>query len=761
MPPLRFPLRRAASPLLLAGGSLALHLPFLAPSLEDIDSINFALGLHDFDVAAHQPHPPGYPVYIAMGRLSSAVLARLAPSLDLARSDALALAFWSAVAGVVALLAAHSLFAALAADGFERRTGSAPRGHAIWATALLAVAPLFWMSGLRPLSDLPGLAAALSSQALLVAGFRQPRALILGALLTGVTAGIRVQSLALTMPLLLIALVQQRHAGVIWMATRPALALGAGMAVWLLPLLAASRGIDGYVSALGAQAGEDFAWVDMVWANPTPRRIALSLYETFAMPWSTIPLAIPTVGAAVIGLALAMRSQPRGLLILAAGFGGYAVFHILLQETLTVRYALPVLVPMAWLAARGALAIAPRGIAAAALVAGAAVVSLPAAAAYGREAHPAFRAIADMRERAASMPPAAIHAHYALRRALQESAPPGVTVVEPRRGVEWLGLVDYWRGGGTRPVWFLADPRRTDLDLIDPHARTAVRYDWAVGARPEFSGTRPLSADWYALSVPMWFAGEGWSLTPETGGIVQATRAGPHHRPIVAYVRRSAKPMKVMVGGGHVGGGGAAAVFDLEIDGALVESWTLPPSPAATFLRFIDLPAGIGNGAGLFASLTITARAARSGAPAPPVAIRQFDAQPAGTVMHGFADGWYEQELEPATGRRWRWTSERATLRIDARQSVRLTIQGESPLRYLDAPPRVRVLAGDRELDAFEPAADFRRSVTIDAGTIAAAAGAIEIETAQVYLPSEVEGSADTRRLGLRLFDIAVHPVSP
>ncbi len=37
---------------LLAGLFLALHLPFLPPSLEDLDSINFALGIRDFDVVA-------------------------------------------------------------------------------------------------------------------------------------------------------------------------------------------------------------------------------------------------------------------------------------------------------------------------------------------------------------------------------------------------------------------------------------------------------------------------------------------------------------------------------------------------------------------------------------------------------------------------------------------------------------------------------------------------------------------------------------
>ena len=49
------------------------HVPFLAASLEDIDSVNFALGVRDFDVATHRPHPPGYPVYIALGKAATAI----------------------------------------------------------------------------------------------------------------------------------------------------------------------------------------------------------------------------------------------------------------------------------------------------------------------------------------------------------------------------------------------------------------------------------------------------------------------------------------------------------------------------------------------------------------------------------------------------------------------------------------------------------------------------------------------------------------
>src|SRR6185503_9921723 len=68
--------------LVLSAAYLAAHLPSLAPSLEDIDSINFALGLRDFDPARHQPHPPGSPVYIALGRALLAVVSAIGSTLS-------------------------------------------------------------------------------------------------------------------------------------------------------------------------------------------------------------------------------------------------------------------------------------------------------------------------------------------------------------------------------------------------------------------------------------------------------------------------------------------------------------------------------------------------------------------------------------------------------------------------------------------------------------------------------------------------------
>ena len=59
----------------LACATVLSRLPLLAPRLAHWDAVNYALGLHDFNVAAHQPHPPGSPYFILLGRLALAVTA--------------------------------------------------------------------------------------------------------------------------------------------------------------------------------------------------------------------------------------------------------------------------------------------------------------------------------------------------------------------------------------------------------------------------------------------------------------------------------------------------------------------------------------------------------------------------------------------------------------------------------------------------------------------------------------------------------------
>jgi hypothetical protein len=727
-------------------------LPFLAPSLEDYDSINFALGLRDFDPARHQPHPPGSPVYIAFGRALLAVISAVRPSLARADAEALTLALCSAVAGAVALAALAQVFASL----WSRRVS------AFWAIAIVAACPLFWISGLRPMSDLPGFAAATMAQLLILQGRTDRQRLVTGAFVAAIAAGIRVQTIWLTVPLLALVAFQHRRTGARWLVSRPLTSFAIGIAVWAIPLVADSGGLSGYLRALGSQAGEDFAWVNMLWLEPTPRRLAFALYETFVLPWGSTLLAGVVAVAATAGLLIAMMRERLALAWLLVAFAPYVAFHLLFQETIMVRYGLPTIPMVAWLAAFG-MAYAGRAASAgaAAIVAWALIISVPSGVAYGGSPHPAFQAIADAARYARSAPPAAVYSHHSVWRALQADDHM-LPVVEPPRSYEWLGPVSYWKQGGSSPVWFFADPRRTDLALIDPRALAdVVRYPWSVANRPELSGARPTGTDWYRIAPPGWFAEQGWSLTPETGGLASAAAAGPDHRPIVAWVRRRPDPLHLVIGGRHLGvAGDPAAEFELELDGIVRDRWTLTFEDR-NFLRFLEIPEGLGGAGQDYARLTVASHAAGNDLRRAPVAVRQFDIQSRSRLLYGFAEGWHEMEYDVATGRRWRWTSERSVIRVQAPSiAVAVTLRGESPLRYFDDAPLVRVTAGGRVIAQTRPDADFEWMVTVPAADVQRGEGVIAIETDRVYMPGAAEGTSDERHLGLRLYECRIDPVS-
>lgn len=740
-------------PLALAIAYLAAHLPWLAPSLEDIDSINFGLGLRDFDPGAHQPHPPGYPVYIAFGRMSLAVVERFWPAMPPSTASALALAFWSAIAGALALVCAAKVFARLVPSSVA------------WATALLGANALFWMCGVRPMSDMPGLAAALAAQALLLRGTEggtHEWPLLAGAFLAAFALGVRAQTFWLTLPLVVYAILCRRDLGLSRTAARVLLLYAAGVLAWAVPLVVATGGVRAYVAALSTQAGEDFAFVDMLWANPTPRRLAFNLYETFVLPWASVPIAVAVLTATAAGGVVMLVKEPKALLALAVAFGPYSAFHLLFQETLTVRYALPIVVPVACLAMR---AVAAGGRAAPFIALPLALapllVAFPGVVAYGRGPHPAFRAAEDIARRAEVSPPAMLTSHFGLRRSIRAARLTGVPVVDAPTQYEWKTLVNYWAGGGQRPVWFLADPRRTDLALIDPASRAdVVRYRWAVEDRPELRGTRPLGADWYRLLPPGWFLQEGWSLTPEAGGLARARGQGPDHAPIVGYVKRLARPVHLMIGGRHLGeAGDPAADFEMALDGTVIDRWTLT-FDQRNFLRFLDLPRGVPAGDGDYARLTVSARPAAGAARRAPVAIRQFDVQASNRIVYGFGPGWHEDEYVTETGARWRWASDRSVLQVRGPvQAVRIRLHGESPLRYFSAVPTIKVTAAGRVIAELQPTSEFRWEVVVPADAVAASGGDIAIETDRVFVPSETEGSVDTRRLGLRIWDCHVQPV--
>jgi hypothetical protein len=51
--------------------AFALYFFTHSPALDEIDAVQFAMSVRSFDLWHHQPHPPGYPLFIFLGWLGT------------------------------------------------------------------------------------------------------------------------------------------------------------------------------------------------------------------------------------------------------------------------------------------------------------------------------------------------------------------------------------------------------------------------------------------------------------------------------------------------------------------------------------------------------------------------------------------------------------------------------------------------------------------------------------------------------------------
>jgi len=211
----------------LALVTLASRWPYRARMLYNWDAVQFALALREFDIAKHQPHPPGYVLYVGLGRLVNATLGDPTQAYV-----TLAMVFSAATTFTVYWLA-RALY--------DRVTAAA-------AGALLAVSPLFWFYGSVGLTY-AGEAFGASLMALLA--YRTLAGsvihLYVGALCLGLAGGLRQSLLVLLFPL-------WAACAVLGVRSRARLAAAAAILVgavlaWFLPLVWLSGGWTAYLRA--------------------------------------------------------------------------------------------------------------------------------------------------------------------------------------------------------------------------------------------------------------------------------------------------------------------------------------------------------------------------------------------------------------------------------------------------------------------------------------------------------------------------------
>jgi hypothetical protein len=165
--------------------------PALSLTLWDWDEALFALALRDYDVTAHHPHPPGFPLFVAAARL-----------VPLDGFHAL-----QTIAFIASLFVFPAMF-------FLARELRATPFVAMASALLLAFLPNVWFFGGTAFSDVPSLVLVLIACALLLRGRTSSAALLGGAVVLGIAAGFRPQNLLIGFVPFLLAFLERRRAGI-------------------------------------------------------------------------------------------------------------------------------------------------------------------------------------------------------------------------------------------------------------------------------------------------------------------------------------------------------------------------------------------------------------------------------------------------------------------------------------------------------------------------------------------------------------------
>jgi hypothetical protein len=296
----------------------------LARTPRDWDELLFMRALDHFDVAAHSPHPPGFPLFILAGKALRA--------LGLSDFHALqSINFLAAIAIVPAMF-------------WLCRELRMPPWSAIAAGLLLAFFPNVWVFGGGAFSDVPSMTLIVVALALLMAGCRSSTAYLAGAAVLAISVAVRPQNLVVGVAPFILASCF-RH----WRQIAAAIAVitivdGAsyGAAAWL-------TGWDAYRESLH----EHQEYITRVDSFLSPKRPPLwRLFDDFFIR----PYRMPVINVILALLVIAglVRRRPAALVGLAA-FGPLCFFSWLMLDHLSVsRFAIGYAPLMAILAADGA-----------------------------------------------------------------------------------------------------------------------------------------------------------------------------------------------------------------------------------------------------------------------------------------------------------------------------------------------------------------------------------------------------------------------
>jgi dolichyl-phosphate-mannose-protein mannosyltransferase len=283
----------------------------MARSMWDWDEALFCLGMRQYDVTQHHPHPPGFPVFIGMAKILRFVIP----------SDFRALQALSLIAGVL-VFPAMFLLARELRMRFET---------SIVAATLFAFFPNVWFFGGTAFSDVPSIVLVVLAVVFLFRGSESRRDYWLGTFLLALAIGIRPQNLLVGL-----------YPGARSTLRRPwrdvAIALLIGIAVTGLAYGAAiyaTGNVHDYMTTVRAH-GDYIARIDSFRSPDRPPlwrifdRFFIKQYES---PWLSIVISI-FVLVSVIG---AIRKRDRSMLENFLTFGPFAIAAWLMLDRFSIN----------------------------------------------------------------------------------------------------------------------------------------------------------------------------------------------------------------------------------------------------------------------------------------------------------------------------------------------------------------------------------------------------------------------------------------
>lgn len=303
----------------------------MAHTLWDWDEALFCLGMRSYDVTSHHPHPPGFPVYIALGHLSRLLF----------HDDFRALQ-------AINLLAGALLFPAMLLLARELRLRF---DVAMVASLLLLFFPNVWIFGGTAFSDIPSLTLVVFAIAMLIRGCRDRSAYFIGTFALALSIGIRPQNLLIGL-----------WPGIVATRFRAKDSLRDVFAAAAIGIVVVGAAFAGAIAATGPLSawlntvrghGEYISKIDS-FRNPDRPPLWRIFDRFFFKQYESMPLSIITSIFVLISAVGATRSRDRRIGMIALAFAPFALSAWMMLDRFSInRFSIGYIPLFAILAADG------------------------------------------------------------------------------------------------------------------------------------------------------------------------------------------------------------------------------------------------------------------------------------------------------------------------------------------------------------------------------------------------------------------------